>query len=253
MDPSRSVNIFKYTDYGNPIIYHKSDYRTANAFAHRFCVSVDKNFVPKKSHTLCRELKAGWGDYRPKSESAKQFGWKINSKRSHREELAPLSSSVRCIHNFTDKLKMSAPMIPLKSSSSRFKETSLPREPNLTIVSRPKIEYVSRETHFTDTGGYFPHADQLISATQLDFHPHPNYSTARTNLIVRKELPFNSDIAFMIPVSKLINENPFRKKHCNENMKDNAKFVPLSFDRIIPNRSLFVPNFGFTTEMSSSY
>lgn len=257
MSASKGVNIFKYTDYGDPIIYQKSDYRTSNARAHRFILSTEKNFVPSKSHVLCNELSRSWTDYRPQSESAKEFSWKINSKRFHHEDLAMLAPTVRYLHQFTDKMKSNGVVIPLQHCKTQSTDipafTRMPREPIMSIVHAPKVEYKYKETHLTNTEGYFSNADPLVSTTTLDFHPHPNYATARTNLIVRKELPFNSDVAFFIPKSKLINENPMRKKYSNENMRDVSKFIHPSFDRIIPNRCNFVKNFGLTTEMSSNY
>lgn len=254
MNAKNSLNVFKYTDYGDPIIYQTPDYRTSNARAHRFCRSVEKHFVPSNCHVLCEELKSGWSDYRPKSESSKEFSWKVNSNRNHREDLAPSSSTVRYLHQFGDKVKTAAPIHPLNDCKTRYTfDISLPREPKIIAVEPPKIEQLWKETHFTDTDGYFPHADTLLSTTELDFHLHPDYPTARTNLIVRQELPFNSDTAFYIPNSKLLNENPLCEKYCNLNMRDVARFTCPSYDRIVPNRSNFVKNFGLSTEMSSNY
>ena len=251
---AKNLNVFKYADYGDPIIYQKSDYRTSNARAHRFCRSVEKHFVPLKTHKLCEELTKGWSDYRPKSESSKEFTWKINPHRNHREELAPSLTSVHYNHQFSDKVKAAAPIIPLNSFKSREAfQFPLPREPKIVVIEPPKIEYQWKETHFTDTDGYFPHADMLVSTTELDYHLHPNYASAKTNLIVRKELPFNSEVAFFIPNSKLLNEYPLRDKYQSMHLKDVAKFPCPSYDRIVPNRAKFVKNFGLTTEMSSSY
>lgn len=253
----KSVNVLKYTDYGHPIIYQKSDYRTSNARAHRFTLSAEKNFVPSKSHNLCAELKSVWTDYRPRSESAKEFSWKINSQRSHREELAPVSTTVRYTNQFTDKVKVSAAVVSLNKYKTQYSDappfTAISHKPNLTIVDPPKIEYAFRETHFTNTEGYFPHADTLVSTTELDYRPHSNYATARTNLIVRKEPPINSEVAFFIPKTKIIKENPLRNKYANKHLRDVAKFVAPSFDRIVPRKSSFVKNFGLTSEMSSNY
>lgn len=239
------MNVFKYTDYGDPIFYQKPDYRTANARAHRFCTSDERQFVPNKNHVLCNELKIGsCNDYRPKSESSKEFTWKINSARYHREELAPVSSSVRYTHQFTDKVKSSGVVLPLNEYKTVARDVALflPREPVTTIpTTKPKITQLFKETHFTNTEGYFPLADPLVTTTELDYRPHTNYDTARTNLIVRKELPFNSDAAFFIPKSRLINGNPILNVHRN------------SFDRIVPSRNDFVKNFGLTSEMSSNY
>jgi hypothetical protein len=257
MSTNKDLNVFKYTDYGNPIIYQKSDYRTSNNRAHRFTFSAEKHFVPSKAHVLCEDLKNTWNDYRPKSESSKEFSWKINAKRNHREDLAPSSSSVCHLHNFTDKVKTKGAVFPLNLYKSRFTDVppfvSLPREPKVVVADQPKIEYRWRETHFTDTAGYFPHTDLLLSTTQIDFHPHSNYATARTNLIVHKELSFNADVASFIPKSKLIKQYPLRDEYNNMNTRDVSRFIPPSFDRIIPNRSTFVKNFGLSTEMTSSF
>lgn len=254
MSGKTNLNVFKYTDYGDPVIYQNPDYRTANAIAHRFCQPQEKNFVPARSHILCEELKTAWSDYRPRSESSKEFSWKINPNRNHREDLAPALSGVQYLHQFSDKVKANGPIFPIKNYKNRFTfDASLPREPKIVTVEPPKIQQIWKETHFTDTDGYFPFADKLLSTTELDFHLHSNYSTARTNLIVRNKPPFNCDEAFFIPKSKLLNENPLHEKYLNLNMRDVAKFTPPSYDRIIPNRSRFVKNFGLTTEMSSKY
>jgi hypothetical protein len=237
MTTTKDLNIFKYTDYGNPVIYQKSDYRTSQSRAHHFTLSAGRKFVPAKVHVLCDDLKNSWNDYRPKSETFKEFSWKINGKRNHREDLAPPLTSVRYNRNFTDRVKIKAAVIPLNYYRSSFTDvppfTSLPREP--------------------ETAGYFPYADCLLSTTQLDFYPHPNYGTARTNLIVRKELPFNSDVASFIPNSKLINKNPLRNEYSNLITRDVSHLIPPAYDRIVPNRSKFVKNFGLTSEMSSNY
>src|SRR5690349_8770602 len=137
MEASKGVNIFKYTDYGDPIIYQKSDYRTANARAHRFLLSNEKNFVPSNSHILCSELRKSWSDYRPQSESSKEFSWKINSKRFHREDLAMSAPSVHYLHQFTDKVKAKGVVIPLTYHKTQSTDvpafTRFPREPGLSI------------------------------------------------------------------------------------------------------------------------
>ena len=257
MPTTRDLNIFKYTDYGAPVIYQKPDYRTSQNRAHHFTLSVEKQFVPSKTHVLCADLKNSWNDYRPKSESSNEFSWKINRYRHHREDLAPSSSVVRYNHNFTDKIKVKGVVVPLnlyRSSLTDFPAlTKLPREPKIVVTKQPKINYDWKETHFTETTGYFPHSDCLISTTHLDFHPHENYGTARTNLIVRSERPFNADVAAFIPNSKLVGQNPLRNEYNNEIVRDISRVIPPSFDRIVPNRSKFVKNFGLTTEMSSSY
>lgn len=257
MSSGKSLNVFKYTDYGDPVIYQKSDYRTANNRAHRFTLSAEKKFVPTKSHVLCEELKSNRDSYRPKSESSKEFSWKINSSRFHREDLAQAAPTVRHNHQFTDKIKTAGAIVPLNLYKSRFTDippfTNLPREPKISTFKQPNIEHNLKETHFTNTEGYFPHADPLVSTTQLDFCPHLNYATARTNLIVRKDLPFNSDVAFFIPESKLIKQYPLRQQYSNENVRDISRFIHPSFDRIVTNKLKFVKNFGLTSEMSSNY
>lgn len=245
-----NLNVLKYTDYGDPIIYENSDYRTANARSLRFALSAERKFIPNKAHVLCNELKSVWNDYRPKSESLMQFTWKTNSQRNHHEELAPSLSSVKYNHNFTDKMKSSI-IVPLNYYRSRHTDVqpfvSIPHKPKISVLEQPKIEYYCRDTHFTNAEGYFPHADPLVSTTTLHFHPHTNYATAKTNLIVKKKLPFNADIA----ESKLI--NPLRTQYNNKNMRDVASFTHPTFDRIVPNRSQFVSNFGLTSEMSTNY
>lgn len=234
LENSQSVNIFKYIDYADPIIYQKSDYRTSNGRAHRFT----------KNHVLCDELKRSWSDYKPRSESSKKFSWKINSSRDYHDRLAPSLSSVRYLHQLTNKVKSPGVIIPMSQYNSRTPPlTELPREPKRAIVEQPRIEHIWRETHFTDTAGYFPLADKLLSTTELDFHPHANYATARTNLIVRKEL--RSTLTSL-------SSSPTRSSS-RKNLRDVAKFTQPSFDRIIPNRSCFVKNFGLTTEMTSNY
>jgi hypothetical protein len=254
---SKSLNVFKYTDYGDPVVFQKTDYRSANQRAHRFTLSTEKKFIPAKSHVLCDEIKYGLSSYHPTSESAKEFSWKINSKRNHHEDLAPHESSVRYLHQFTDKIKASGSIIPLNLCRSGFTDippfTTLPKEPRTKLDKDPKIGYQWRGSQYTHTDGYFPQCDLLLSTTQLDFHMHPNYSTARTNLIVRKELPFNSDRAYFIPNSKLIRDPPFTQKYSCLLTKDDSKFSQKTFDRIVPFKSSFVENFGLTTEASSNF
>lgn len=256
-----NLNTLKYTDYGDPILFNKSDYRTSNAIAHRFKVSSEREFVPLKTHQLCSEVKTCFRDYLPQSESTKEFAWKINSKRNHREYLAPSSASIKWNHQFTDNVKISAPVAPLnliRSRSTDVPPLSIPlREPSVTarIAHDPPIEILHKRFHHTDTEGYSRLSDALVSTTQLDYHLHRNYGAARTNLIVRDEKPFNADSTFFIPGphSKLINSFPMRSQYRNEIIRDKSKFPQSDFDRIIPYRSNFVEHFGLTTEMTSNY
>lgn len=256
MSKNKFVNVLKYTDYSDPITYENSDYRTANARGLRFTLSAERKFIPNKAHVLCNELNIVWSDYRPKSESFRQFTWKINSQRNRHEELAPSLSSVKHNHNFTDKIKSSI-IVPLNYYRSRHTDVppfvSISHNPKISVLEQPKIEYNCRDTHFTNSEGYFPHVDPLVSTTTLNFHPHINYATAKTNLIVKKKLPFNADVAFFIPKSKLIKEYPPCSQYNNKNMRDVASFTHPTFDRIVPNRSQFVSNFGLTSEMSANY
>lgn len=254
-----NLNSLKYSDYSDPILPHKSDYRTSNVRAHRYKQSLERNFVPQQTHQLCSELKAPHHDYRPKSETSNQFAWKINTHRNHREDLAISSSSAHYNHQFTDKVKVSAPIAPLNFYRSRHTDASpfnvLLREPMVRERDcEPAIEILDKTSHYTHTPGYFPMSDQLVSLTQLDYHQHRNYATARTNLIVRREKPFNADSTFFAARSKLINSYPMRgQRYSNELTRDKSKFSQSNYDRIIPQRSAFVSNFGLTTEMSSNY
>jgi hypothetical protein len=256
-----NLNCLKYTDYGDPILPSKCDYRTSTAIAHRFKVSLEREFVPLKTHQLCKELKTCFRDYQPQSETLKQFQWKINSKRNHREDLAPSSSSIRWNHQFTDKVKTSAPIAPLNFYRSSF--TDVPplnlqvNEPSVrTINSDPSIEILHKRSHYTDTEGFAHLSDTLVSTTQLDYHLHRNYVASKTNLIVRDEKPFNADSTFFIPGphSKLLfNSFPMGNRNQCEIIRDRSKFSQSDFDRIIPNRSNFVEHSGLTTEMTSNY
>jgi hypothetical protein len=255
-----NLNTLKYTDYGDPILFNKSDYRTSNAIAHRFKVSSEREFVPLNTHQLCSEVETRFRDYRPQSESSKEFARKINSKRNHREDLAASSGSIKYNHQFTDKVKVSAPVAALNLVRSRFSDVpplSIPiSEPSVRArIADPPIEILHKRSHFTDTEGFARFSDTLVSTTQLDYHLHRNYGTARTNLIVRDEKPFNADSAFFIPGphSKLINSFPMRSQYHNEIIRDKSKFSQSDFDRIVPFRSNFVEHFGLTTEMSSNY
>lgn len=256
-----NLNCLKFSDYGDPILFEKCDYRTSSAIAHRFKVSSEREFVPLKTHQLCGELKTCFRDYRPQSETSKQFLWKINSKRNHREDLASSLSSVRCNHQFTDKVKISAPFAPLNFYRSSFTDVpplKIPiREPSVkTINSDPPIEILHKRSHYTDTEGFARLSDTLVSTTQLDYHLHRNYAAAKTNLIVRDEKAFNADSTFFIPGSHsklLVNSFPMGNRNQCEIVRDRSKFSQSDFDRIIPNRSNFVEHFGLTTEMTSNY
>jgi len=241
------------TDYGHPICRHKSDYRTSNNRAHRFLLSAERDFVPRNSRVLCNELHEA-ALYQPRSETCKEFKWKINSARNFREELAPRLTSVQRIHQFTDSINGRAPRVPLNPDASRF-DNLPPEKLELPQYQPAKIDYQWRETHFTDTPGFFPLTDPLISTSELDFRLHNNYATARTNLIVRKEVEFNNVTAAFIPKTRrIINQFPFNQRQFkNEQLRDIAKFIPPSYDRIPTMRSPFVPFHGLTTEASSNY
>lgn len=259
MISKKNLNSLKYSDYGDPILQHKSDYRTSTSRAHRSKLSLERNFVPQNTHQLCSELQSSFHDYRPKSETSNQFLWKINPHRKHREDLAISSGSAHYNHQFTDKVKTSAPIAPLNFYRSRHTDVSPFSAPLREPVVRerevePKIEILDKSTHhYTNTEGYFPRLDQLVSMTQLDYHQHANYATARTNLIVSQARPFNADSTFFMPRSKLIYSYPMRGQYLNEITRDKSKFSQANYDRMIPNRSAFVSSFGLTTEMSSNY
>lgn len=226
-------------DYKKPTIYHKSDYRTSSSRAHCFVLPSERVFVPKNAHILCSELKNTWTDYRPKSESQKQYLWKINSNRNFREEFAAPIDRVRYLHQFTDKIKAANVIKPLDYFRSRWSDSdafsSLPRDVKLPVPIESDfvpIEHVWKEEHFTNSPGYTPYLDHLVSTTSFDFHPHKSYVNAQTNLIVQKEMPFNANVAFFIPKSHLIKENPLCKKYDAKITRDISKFPTPSYDRI---------------------
>ena len=242
-------------DYLQPTIYHQSDYRTSSSRAHRFKLSNERNFIPLKSHSLCSELKNSRADYRPVSESTKEYPWKINPSRNFRAELAAPIEKVRYIHQFTDKMKADKLIKPLNLYKSRAGDsdafTSLPREIKLpTTVHPPTIQHFSRETFHTNTAGYYPYLDNLVSTTELDFHKHKNYETAKTNLIAQKELPFNSKVAFFTPKTKLIAQYPMYRKYDAKMLCDNSKFTTKVYDRITLMRTRCRE---VKSEMASSY
>ncbi|KAG5671240.1 hypothetical protein PVAND_001449 [Polypedilum vanderplanki] len=227
------------TDYKKPILYHQSDYRTSSSRAHRFLLSAERKFIPGNAHLLCSELKNSWSEYRPKSETTREFQWKINPNRNFREEFAAPIGRVHYLHQFTDKIKTADVIKPLDYFRSRSSDggpfTNLPKSikyPSGIESDLKKVEHIWRETHFTDTPGYYPMLDNLVSTTELDFHKHKNYSSAQTNLIVQKELPFNANVAFFTPKSKLIKEYPLCKKYDSKIVRDISKFPTPDFDRI---------------------
>lgn len=251
------MNQFKYIDYNNSVIFHKSDYRTANTRSHHFLLSTERNFIPKNPQNLCNELKNVRFEHRPRSESNEKYSWKINpgfSERNLREDPAPNLTSVRHNCYFADKVKSSGASVPLRVTKADEKVfTTIPKQPTASLIHLPFIEHSWKEAHFTNTDGYFPHADPFVSVTELDFHDHLKYATARTNVIVRKELSFNWDVAYFIPKTKLINQNALCQQYAIENIRDKSKFTQPSYDRIIPQRMNFVKNFGLSSEMSSKY
>jgi hypothetical protein len=221
------------TDYKKPIIYQQSDYRTSQSRGHRFLLSSERNFIPIRSSAHPQNPR---NDYRPKSETAKEFQWKINQYRNFREELAPALDRVRYLHQFTDKIKASEIIKPLHPYEKFDKPTfcELPREVKLTpsIVSPPfNSSHIWKQTQFTNTPGYYPLNDGLVSTTEINFHQHKNYSDAQTKLIKRVELPFNADVAHFIPKSKIIVKYPMCRASA-ENIRDKAKFKTPTFDRI---------------------
>lgn len=241
------------TDYKKPIIYQQSDFRTSQSRGHRFILSSERNFIPIRSHPQCD--KNPRNEYRPLSETSKEFQWKINKYRNNREELAPALDRVRYIHQFTDKIKASEIIKPLKycSTSLNDKKTfcDLPRDVKLPpSFIPPQIEHVWKETYFTNTDGYYPLLDGLVSTTEIDFYPHKNYSDAQTKLIQRVELPFNADVAHFIPKTKLIKEYPTCKAYSAENVRDVSKFIAPSYSRITITK---VPYRGLKSEMMDQY
>lgn len=230
------------TDYKKPIIYLQSDYRTSQSRGHRFLLSSERNFIPIRSHPLCDVIKNPRSDYRPKSESAKEFQWKINQYRNSREELAPALDRVRYIHQFSDKIKASEIIKPLNYCGKLEKDMlifyDLPKDFKLTPpLIPPPIEYFWKETQFTNTPGYYPLLDGLVSTTEIDFHQHENYTDARTKLIPRVELPFNSsNTHYPLCDRKISNAGITR---------DVSKFKTPTFDRITITR---VPYRGLKSE-----
>lgn len=234
-------------DYKKPIFYQQNDYRTSQSRVHRFLLSAERNFIPVRSHPMCDAIKNPRNDYRPMSESAKEFQWKINQYRNVREDLAPSSDRVRYIHQFSDKIKASEIVKPLnyyrKRESDKPAFSELPRDVRLppTFVP-PPIEHTWRETHFTNTPGYYPFIDGLVSTTELDYRQHQNYEDSQTKLIPRVELPFNSDVAHFIPKTKLITQYPMKRAYDADNIRDLSKFKAPTYDRItvtkVPYRGL---------------
>jgi hypothetical protein len=243
------------TDYLQPTIYHQSDYRTSSYRAHHFKLSPDRNFIPSNAHILCNELKRSQANYQPRSETVKEFQWKINPSRNFREEFAAPIERVRYIHQYTDKIKANALVKSLKLYKSKAGDCeafpNLPRSVKQSIpVEPPRIDHLWRETFPTGSAGYYPHLDYSVSTTEFDFYKHKNYETARTNLIAQKELPFNSKVAFFIPKTKLIAENPFCGKYDAKHLRDISKFPTHSYDRITFMRTNCRP---MRSETSSSF
>lgn len=236
------------TDYKEPI-FHQSDYRTSQSRAHGFLLSAERNST-SNAPILCEELKNSWSDYRPKSESAKEFQWKINRNRNVRADLAMPHDRVRYNHQFTDKIKAMEKVKPMHNSME-LAFTKLPRE----VIPRssfnpPPIEHTWLENSFTSTPGYYKYLDGLLTTTDLDYHQHKNYSDARTELIPRVDLPFNSNVAFFVPKSKLIKQNPITKVYAAQNIRDISSFTAPSFDRITITK---VPYRGLESEMRANY
>lgn len=241
------------TDFKKPIMYQQSDFRTSQSRGHRFILSSERNFIPIRMHP--QYDKNSRNEYRPMSETSKEFQWKINKYRNNREQLAPALDRVRYIHQFTDKVKASEIIKPLKycKKSENHGKTfcDLPRDVKLTSsFTPPPIEHVWNETHFTNTDGYYPLLDGLVSTTEIDFHQHKNYSDAQTKLIQRVELPYNADVAHFIPKSKLIKEYPTCKAYNAESVRDVSKFKAPCYDRITVTK---VPFRGLKSEMMDQF
>ena len=104
---------------------------------------------------------------------------------------------------------------------------------------------MEKMTQFTNTAG-FPMADPMVSTTALNYIPHSNYNNAKTNLIIRNDMEFNSN-------SPIIKKHPMSQHFPAMITHDKSKFKFPTYDRIVPRKNKFVPNNGLTTEMSSKY
>ena len=246
-----NTNIYNFTDYRHPIIYQKSDYRTSSSCALPPKHSASRNFVPdSNSESLCNLIRSEIPcSYNPKSETTKEFQWKINRYRSiHREDLAPSLKEVHYLHQFANKIKLNV-IKPLSDCKTFYRDQltfkQLPREPQISSTEPFKYE-MEKMTHFTNTAGYFPMADSMISTTTLDYIPHSNYDNAKTNLITRIDMEFNSN-------SPIIRKHPMSQHFPAMITRDKSKFPFPIYDRIVPRKSKFVPNCGLTTEMTSKY
>lgn len=242
-------------DYKKPVsIYYQSDNRTSQERAHRFLLSAERNFVPSSSHVLCKELRYSWCDYRPKSESAKEFQWKINQFRNAREELAPSHSKIAYNHQFSDKIKATKCVNYFHVGERRGEKTftELPRDvKSRNSFNAPAIQHNYRETQFTSTPGYYPLLDGLVSTTDLDFHKHREYVNTQTKLIPRIDLPFNANVAFFIPkINEIIKKSPMTKESQAENIRDTSKFTAPSYDRITITK---VPYRGLESEFKGNF
>lgn len=246
-----NTNVYKFTDYRHPIIYQKSDYRTSSSRALPPKHTSSRNFLPdSNSESLCNLIRSEIPcRYNPKSETTKEFQWKINRYRSiHREELAPSLREVSYLHQFANKVKLNA-IKPLSDCKSSYRDQltfkQLTREPKVSSTEPFKYE-MEKMTHFTNTAGYFPMADPLVSTTTLNYIPHSNYDDAKTVLITRTDMEFNS-------ISPIIKKHPMSQHFPALITRDRSKFTFPIYDRIVPRKSKFVPNTGLTTEMTSKY
>lgn len=237
------------TDYKEPI-FHQSDYRTSQSRAHRFLLSAERNLLQSNSHILCEELRNSWNDYRPKSESAKEFEWKINRNRNVREHLAMPHDRVHYTHQFSDKIKAMEIVKPIHNSRELAFQ-KLPREVKpRSSFNPPPVTHTWLENSFTNTPGYYKFLDGMLTTTDLDYHQHKN-SDAQTKLIPRVDLPFNSNVAFFIPKSHhLIKQNPMAKAYTAKNTRDILAFKAPSYDRITVTK---VPYRGLESEMKANY
>ncbi|CAO1425019.1 unnamed protein product [Diamesa serratosioi] len=245
-----NTNIYKNTDYGKPLIHQNTDYRTSSSHALHRKHSSSRNFLPDtNSESLCNLIKSNIPcKYNPQSETTKEFQWKINRYRSiHREDLAPSLKGVQYLHQFANKIKLNV-IKPLSDCKTLYRDQmtfkQLPRNPPISTTQPFKYE-MKKITHFTNTAGYFPMADPMVSTTTLDYIPYSNYN-AKTTLITRNDMEFNSN-------TPIVKKHPMSHQYPAMITRDKSKFPFPIYNRIVPRKSKFVPNHGLTTEMTSKY
>lgn len=138
---------------------------------------------------------------------------------------------------------------PLSDCKSYYRDQltykQLSRESQIASTEPFRYE-MEKMTHFTNTPGYFPMADPMNSTTTLDYISHSNYDNAKTLLISRIDMEFNS-------ISPIIKKHPMSQHFLAMITRDKVKFSCPIYDRIVPRNSKFVPNSGLTTEMTSKY